>query len=203
MPRLLVNREKAGELTPEKRAVGYTRGFDWGPTNYRCAAVPCTAGSPLARLLPGRPAVSASRPAPPLPVSDRLLNSVPPTRRFRSPAPASLPPSLPPTPPLPSLRAPRRRRDALFLGDCDDGVRRLCALLGWEAELDALIAAGQQQLRGGQAGQAAAAAEQAPGGGGSSGGADAATAAAASAQGSSSSSGIAGEAASEAAAAGG
>ncbi|KAK9819677.1 hypothetical protein WJX72_000986 [[Myrmecia] bisecta] len=30
-------------------------------------------------------------------------------------------------------------RDALFLGDCDAGVRRLCRLLGWEAELDALI----------------------------------------------------------------
>lgn len=32
------------------------------------------------------------------------------------------------------------RRDALFLGDCDDGVRQLCQLLGWEAELDALLA---------------------------------------------------------------
>ncbi|KAL4436337.1 hypothetical protein ABPG77_009899 [Micractinium sp. CCAP 211/92] len=35
-------------------------------------------------------------------------------------------------------------RDALFEGDCDGGVRQLCRLLGWEQELDALIAAGPQ-----------------------------------------------------------
>ena len=41
-------------------------------------------------------------------------------------------------------RTPRRcRRDALFLGDCDDGVRQLCALLGWEADLEALVVAGR------------------------------------------------------------
>ncbi|KAL4420564.1 hypothetical protein ABPG75_010220 [Micractinium tetrahymenae] len=39
-------------------------------------------------------------------------------------------------------------RDALFEGDCDDGVRQLCRLLGWEAELDALIAAGPQPVLG-------------------------------------------------------
>lgn len=29
-------------------------------------------------------------------------------------------------------------RDALFLGDCDDGVRQLCEALGWEEELQDL-----------------------------------------------------------------
>lgn len=33
-------------------------------------------------------------------------------------------------------------RDVLYLGDTDDGVRQLAELLGWQAELDALIAAG-------------------------------------------------------------
>lgn len=38
VPRLLINREKAGELTAVKRSLGYTRGFDWSPeTNYRSA----------------------------------------------------------------------------------------------------------------------------------------------------------------------
>jgi hypothetical protein len=32
-------------------------------------------------------------------------------------------------------------RDVLVQGDTDDGVRRLCQLLGWTDELDALIAA--------------------------------------------------------------
>ena len=30
-------------------------------------------------------------------------------------------------------------RDILHLGDCDDSVRKLCRLLDWEADLDALI----------------------------------------------------------------
>ena len=30
-------------------------------------------------------------------------------------------------------------RDALFLGQCDDGVAELCSMLGWKDELDALI----------------------------------------------------------------
>mmetsp|Transcript_2976 Transcript_2976/g.8382 ORF Transcript_2976/g.8382 Transcript_2976/m.8382 type:complete len:279 (-) Transcript_2976:46-882(-) len=30
-------------------------------------------------------------------------------------------------------------RDAIFLGDCDDGAKKLASLLGWEAELQALI----------------------------------------------------------------
>ncbi len=30
-------------------------------------------------------------------------------------------------------------RDALFLGDCDEGVRRLCNLLGWGDDLDELL----------------------------------------------------------------
>jgi NAD+-dependent protein deacetylase sirtuin 2 len=33
-------------------------------------------------------------------------------------------------------------RDALFLGDCDLGVRQLCRHLGWESDLDRLIAEG-------------------------------------------------------------
>lgn len=37
VPRLLINRERAGELTDLKRAVGWTRGFNWGDGNYRCA----------------------------------------------------------------------------------------------------------------------------------------------------------------------
>lgn len=47
------------------------------------------------------------------------------------------------------------RRDALFLGDCDDGVRQLCQLLGWEAELDALLAAGRAQFEDARPGEAA------------------------------------------------
>ena len=31
-------------------------------------------------------------------------------------------------------------RDALFLGQCDDGVDELCSMLGWKDDLDALIA---------------------------------------------------------------
>ena len=31
-------------------------------------------------------------------------------------------------------------RDALFLGQCDDGVAELCSMLGWKDDLDALIA---------------------------------------------------------------
>lgn len=38
-----------------------------------------------------------------------------------------------------------RHRDALFLGDCDDGVRQLAELLGWESELEELINASGQQ----------------------------------------------------------
>lgn len=33
-------------------------------------------------------------------------------------------------------------RDGAFVGDCDDAVRALVALLGWEDELSALIEAG-------------------------------------------------------------
>ena len=35
------------------------------------------------------------------------------------------------------------RRDALFLGDCDDGFRELARLLGWDAELETLVEAGK------------------------------------------------------------
>lgn len=55
VPRLLINREKAGELTPEMRALGYRRGFNFGDGNYRCAA-------PLQRqgCLPGPPVATAA-----------------------------------------------------------------------------------------------------------------------------------------------
>lgn len=163
VPRLLVNREKAGELTAEKRAVGYTRGFDWGPSNYRS----------VSRLLA---------------CFDCLLRSLCALRCCCCTARLLTSPAL-----------PSPCRDALFLGDCDDGVRRLCALLGWEAELDALIATGQQQLQAGQAGQAAAASAAAQEQGGSGSSADASTvvaaAAAAAAEGSSSGGGAGGAAA--------
>jgi len=32
-----------------------------------------------------------------------------------------------------------RERDCLFLGDCDEGVRRLASLLGWREELEEMI----------------------------------------------------------------
>uniref|UniRef100_A0A383W007 Deacetylase sirtuin-type domain-containing protein n=1 Tax=Tetradesmus obliquus TaxID=3088 RepID=A0A383W007_TETOB len=38
-------------------------------------------------------------------------------------------------------------RDVLHLGDSDEGVRELCQLLGWEQELDALIAAAPESSR--------------------------------------------------------
>lgn len=37
------------------------------------------------------------------------------------------------------------QRDALYEGDCDDGVRQLCALLGWEEELETLAQAWGKQ----------------------------------------------------------
>ncbi len=30
-------------------------------------------------------------------------------------------------------------RDAMYLGDCDEGVWELCRLLGWEKELQVLV----------------------------------------------------------------
>ena len=42
------------------------------------------------------------------------------------------------------------RRDALFLGDCDDGFRELARLLGWDAELETLVEAGKAETRGGK-----------------------------------------------------
>jgi hypothetical protein len=33
-------------------------------------------------------------------------------------------------------------RDALFLGDCDDGARALAEALGWAEDLEALVASG-------------------------------------------------------------
>jgi len=39
------------------------------------------------------------------------------------------------------------RRDALFLGDCDDGFYELARLLGWHEELDRLVEAGKNDVR--------------------------------------------------------
>ena len=39
------------------------------------------------------------------------------------------------------------RRDALFLGDCDDGARLLAAELGWQGELAELVVAGEAPNR--------------------------------------------------------
>ncbi|KAF9186712.1 NAD-dependent protein deacetylase sirtuin-2 [Haplosporangium sp. Z 767] len=38
------------------------------------------------------------------------------------------------------------QRDALFLGNCDEGVRKLAALCGWEEELQAMYEAGNTRL---------------------------------------------------------
>lgn len=60
--------------------------------------------------------------AQPLPVQHRC----PVRRRERRPDHAQIP-------------EPWCCRDVLVLGDCDDGVGELCRLLGWEAELAALV----------------------------------------------------------------
>ncbi|KAF9344006.1 NAD-dependent protein deacetylase sirtuin-2 [Mortierella sp. AD094] len=39
------------------------------------------------------------------------------------------------------------QRDALFLGNCDDGVRKLATLCGWEDELQAMYDTGHQELK--------------------------------------------------------
>ncbi len=39
------------------------------------------------------------------------------------------------------------RRDALHLGDCDDAVRELCRMLGWQDDLAALIGTEESALR--------------------------------------------------------
>ena len=45
MPRLLVNRERAGELTDSMRALGYNKGFNFGDGNYRQAQLPWSAAA--------------------------------------------------------------------------------------------------------------------------------------------------------------
>ena len=64
-PRVLINREQVGDVDEVLRALGFTKGFNFGAGNYR---------------------------------------------------------------------------DALFLGDCDEGVLKLCRLLDWEDDLHAVIA---------------------------------------------------------------
>jgi NAD-dependent deacetylase sirtuin 2 len=44
--------------------------------------------------------------------------------------------------------SPTNRRDALFLGDCDDGFCELAQLLGWKEELTALAEAGRVSCKG-------------------------------------------------------
>ena len=61
VPRLLINREKAGELTPEMAAVGYTKGFNFGEDNYRCVLA-CTANLP--NLVAGRRHIVPTTPQP-------------------------------------------------------------------------------------------------------------------------------------------
>ncbi|KAI1303369.1 NAD-dependent protein deacetylase sirtuin-2 [Mortierella claussenii] len=39
------------------------------------------------------------------------------------------------------------QRDAVFLGNCDDGVRKLAELCGWEDELQSMYDTGHEQLR--------------------------------------------------------
>ncbi|KAG0283635.1 hypothetical protein BGZ98_006239, partial [Dissophora globulifera] len=39
------------------------------------------------------------------------------------------------------------KRDALFLGSCDDGVRKLAKLCGWEGELQAMFEAGNIEMQ--------------------------------------------------------
>ena len=38
------------------------------------------------------------------------------------------------------------RRDALFLGDCDDGFLKLAELLGWREELGQMVEQGRAML---------------------------------------------------------
>ena len=59
------------------------------------------------------------------------------------------------------------RRDALFLGDCDAGVRQLCQLLGREEDLEALMAAGRAQFEQSRTGGSEGVEDAVPGGGGS------------------------------------
>ena len=56
-----------------------------------------------------------------------------------------------------------RRRDVFHPGDCDNSVRELCQLLGWEEDLDALIAADRDGVRAGAGAGAVAEPGGAPG----------------------------------------
>lgn len=37
-------------------------------------------------------------------------------------------------------------RDVVYLGDCDEGVKKLCDLIGWRSELEELYTKGRQKL---------------------------------------------------------
>lgn len=39
-------------------------------------------------------------------------------------------------------------RDVKLLGDCQDGVKKLCDMLGWTTDLEALIEAGKTATKG-------------------------------------------------------
>ncbi len=45
------------------------------------------------------------------------------------------------------FNSPGNVRDALFLGDCDEGVARLAELLGWADEFDRAVREGQARMR--------------------------------------------------------
>lgn len=38
-------------------------------------------------------------------------------------------------------------RDVVYLGDCDEGVKKLCDLIGWRNELEELYSKGRQKLK--------------------------------------------------------
>lgn len=38
-------------------------------------------------------------------------------------------------------------RDVVYLGDCDEGVKKLCDLIGWRSELEELYSKGRQKLK--------------------------------------------------------
>lgn len=168
VPRLLINREKAGELTAVKRSLGYTRGFDWDPaTNYRCglgwgcwgwappvclARVVWRVGQEPCRQLPVRLGWWCGRVSWPVCWASVVCWV---GQEFGLAAHPLLPACYD-THPQPCPCPFAEHRDALFLGDCDDGVRQLCQQLGWEDELDALIAAGRAQFEQARADSAAA-----------------------------------------------
>jgi hypothetical protein len=99
----------------------------------------------------GGPAAALGEPRP------ALLGLEP---RWQRPRRGAAPGRLLPCPIIAALpRRRRARRDVLFLGDCDDGCRRLAGLLGWGEELEAMVEAAGCAAAGEGQERAAAAAE--------------------------------------------